>query len=341
MMKALIFDGPWRMRLADLPMPELLSGEVLLRSVAVGICGSDVHGYTGESGRRQPNMVMGHEVVGEVVACGLDASRFAPGDRVAVYNIKSCGKCVHCLAGREQLCRGKRILGVNAGCWGAMAEYFAFPESGLFKLDPSIDPAIGLLTEPVAVGVHAVGLMEPSAADIIAIVGAGTIGLGLSVALRARGVNRIFALDKISEKLELIASFGATPVNVDREDAVAVVRAATEGRGADGVFEAVGAGATVLAAYNLTASGGTLVLIGNLAKEFTLPLQGVTGNETTIRGSYGFTKSDFAEAVAIVADTSIPLRRMISGSCSLAETPEVMTRLARGELNAIKMVIRP
>ncbi|HUG11697.1 MAG TPA: alcohol dehydrogenase catalytic domain-containing protein [Opitutaceae bacterium] len=340
-MKALVYHGPWQMSVEDLPQPQAGDGEVLLRSVAVGICGSDVHGFTGESGRRKPGMVMGHEAVGEVVSTGPGVARLRVGDRVAVYNIHACGRCVHCLAGQEQLCPEKRILGVNAGQWGAMAEYFAFPESGLFQLDRSLEPAIGLLTEPIAVGLHAINLMRPRPDDVVAIVGAGTIGIGLAVALRARCVKRLFALDKIPAKLALIAEFGAIPINVDSEDANAVVRAATDGRGADGVFEAVGAAATVRTAYDLTSLGGTLVLIGNLAKEFTLPLQGVTSNETTIRGSYGFTKSDFATAVGIVGDPSIPLGRLITGFCSLAETPDVMTRMGRGELNAIKMVIRP
>src|SRR5690606_2314036 len=164
---------------SDLPMPKPAAGEVLLRSVAVGICGSDVHGFTGESGRRKPEMVMGHEAVGEVVACGEGSARFAVGDRVAVFNIDACGHCRFCAAGQEQLCPDKKILGVNAGQWGAMAEYFSFPEAGLFKLDPTLDPAIGLLTEPIAVGVHAIELMKPKSDDVVAIVGAGTIGIGL------------------------------------------------------------------------------------------------------------------------------------------------------------------
>jgi L-iditol 2-dehydrogenase len=340
-MNALIYDGPWQLHLAELPRPEPGAGEVLLRSIAVGICGSDVHGFTGESGRRRPGMVMGHEVVGEVVALGPGVDALAVGDRVAVFNIVGCGTCAHCTNGQEQRCPGKRVLGVNAGTWGAMADFFAFPVAGLFKIPPGIDPAIGLLTEPFAVAIHAIDRMAPARDEVVAIVGAGTIGIGLAIALRARGAMQVFALDRIPAKLALIAQFGATPVNVDEADAATVIRAATNGRGAAGVFEAVGAAATVRAAYDLCASGGTLVLVGNLAHEFTLPLQGVTSNETTIRGSYGFNRQDFAAAVAIVSDPSFAFNRLISGSCTLAETPEVMTRMARGELNPIKMVIRP
>jgi L-iditol 2-dehydrogenase len=340
-MKALLYEEPWKMSLTEMPKPSPGSGEVLLKSVAVGICGSDVHGFTGESGRRKPDMIMGHEAVGQVVELGPDVTQLKVGDWVAVYNIRACGKCRFCQAEQEQLCPDKKMLGVNAGKWGAMAEFFAFPESGLFKLDPSIDPAIGLLTEPIAVGLHAIGRMQPKADDVLAIVGGGTIGIGLAIALKARGIKKYFALDKVPEKLELIRSFGATPIHVEKEDALAVIREATDGGGADGVFEAVGAAATVRTAYDLCALGGKLVLIGNLAQEFTLPLQGVTSNETNIHGSYGFTRSDFAAAVELISDKSIPLHQLITGSCTLEETPDVMTKMAKGELAAIKMVIKP
>ena len=340
-MKALLYEEPWKMSLTDLPKPEPGPGEVLLRSVAVGICGSDVHGFTGESGRRKPGMVMGHEAVGQVAEIGPDVKNLQVGDWAAVYNIRACGSCRHCRAGQEQLCPDKKMLGVNAGQWGAMAEYFSFPESGLFKLDPSIDPAIGLLTEPIAVGIHGIERMQPKQEDVIVIVGGGTIGIGLAIALKARGIRKFFALDMVPEKLKLIESFGATPIDVRDQDALTIVREATGGNGADGVFEAVGAAATVRTAYDLCALGGTLVLIGNLAHEFTLPLQGVTSNETNIHGSYGFTRADFASAVELVSDRSIPLHQLITGSCTLDETPGVMTRMAKGELNAIKMVIRP
>jgi L-iditol 2-dehydrogenase len=285
-------------------------------------------------------MVMGHEAVGEVIELGPGVKHLKIGDRVAVFNIVGCGTCVFCKEGNDQLCPEKKILGVNAGRWGAMAEYFAFPESGLFTLDPTIDPAIGVLTEPIAVGIHAIGLMQPKRDDVLAIVGAGTIGIGIAIALKARGINRFFSLDKVPEKLDLIRQFGAIPIDVEKEDPNEIIRAATQDIGANGVFEAVGAAPTVRTAYDLCAIGGTLVLIGNLAQEFTLPLQGVTGNETTIKGSYGFTKKDFAEAVAITADRNIPFDTLISGSCTLEEAPEIMTRMANGELQPIKIVIR-
>lgn len=339
-MKALVYQGPWKMSLEELPEPEPGPGEVLLRPLATGICGSDVHGFTGESGRRKPGMVMGHEVVAEVIGPAGGVGGIRPGDRVAVFNIVGCGGCPHCAAGQEQRCSGKRILGVNAGLWGAMADRFTMPVSALFKLDPGLDPAVGLLAEPIAVALHAIGRTVLSRAATVAIIGTGTIGLGLAIALRSLAVTRVFAFDRLPEKLELAARFGASPVNTEALDAVAWVRQATEGRGVDCAFEAVGLGATVRTAYEVCGAGGTVVLVGNLAREFTLPLQGVTSNEITIHGSYGFTKEDFAQAVALIGKTDLPLPQLISGSCPLEEVPEVMTRMARGAMTPIKWVIR-
>ena len=341
-MKAIVFNGPWNMTLEDLPKPIPESDQVLLKVEAVGICGSDVHGFTGESGRRLPGMVMGHEVCGRIIERGDHVDSLNIGDQVTVFNIMSCGTCDFCTQGREQLCAVKKIIGVvNTGKWGAMAEYLTYPADGLFRINEEIDPAIALLAEPLGVGIHAIGLMKPKQEDVIAIVGAGTIGVGLAIALKNQGIKNIFALDKVKEKLELFKSFGAHPININTEDPLQVIREVSGKDAADGTFEAVGLAETVQSSFDLTASGGTLVIVGNLAKEFTLPLQLVTGRETTIRGSYGFTKKDFGAAVDIVNQNNLPLEKLITGSCRLEETPDVMTKLARGEMEATKIVIRP
>jgi L-iditol 2-dehydrogenase len=339
-MKILQFNGPWQFSIEEVPTPAFGPEELLIRADAVGICGSDVHGFTGESGRRKPRMVMGHEVAGTVVNAGAEVASLHPGDRVAVYPTLGCGICRHCLGGKEHICPDKRILGVNAGHWGAMADFFTCHQRQAFRLDPEVDPAIGLFAEPLAVALHAVNLMNPARNAILAIVGAGTIGLALLLVLRDLGFEPVFIIDKIDEKLELARKFGAKTIHADRDLSAQVIANQTGGLRANGVFEAVGLAQTVRIAYDLCDFGGTVVLIGNLAKEFTLPLQGVTSNETTLQGSYGFNRTEFEEAVHLASRKETLLRQLISGSCSLQETPGVMERMARGELNVLKMVIR-
>jgi L-iditol 2-dehydrogenase len=338
--KILQFNGPWQFSIEETSTPSFGPEEMLIRADAVGICGSDVHGFTGESGRRKPGMVMGHEVAGTVVKVGAGVASIRPGDRVAVYPTLGCGTCRHCLAGMEHICPNKRILGVNAGRWGAMADFFTCHQGQAFRLDPQVDPAIGLLAEPLAVALHAVSQMSPAKKAILAIVGAGTIGLALVIVLQDLGCESVFIIDRIDAKLELARKIGAKTIHADHDLPSQVIADASGGRRANGVFEAVGVAATVRTAYDLCDFGGTVVLIGNLAKEFTLPLQGVTSNETTLRGSYGFNRTEFEKAVHLASNRENLLRQLISGSCSLEETPDVMKRLARGELTAVKMVIR-
>lgn len=340
-MKILKYNGPWQLSIEEAPVPSYGSQEVLIRTEAVGICGSDVHGYTGESGRRKAGMVMGHEAGGTIVEVGSEVTGLKPGDEVAIFPTLGCGKCRYCLAGQEQICPEKRIIGVNAGTWGAMAEFFACHARQAVPLSRKVDPAIALLAEPLAVSLHAINLMQPKKDAILAIVGAGTIGLALTVVLKNLGYDNLFIVDKIDEKLAFAKELGAEPIHAERENALEIISAKTGGRRAAGVFEAVGAAVTVRAAYDLCDFGGTVVLIGNLAKEFTLPLQGVTSNETTLRGSYGFNRAEFGKAVQIAVDNEEVLKKFITGSCTLEETPQIMEQLAKGTLQAMKMIIRP
>ena len=339
-MKILQFNGPWQFSIEEASIPSFGPQELLIRADVVGICGSDVHGFTGESGRRKPGMVMGHEVAGTVVKAGAEIVSFQPGDRVSIYPTLGCGTCRHCQAGMEHICPNKKILGVNAGHWGAMADFFTCHERQAFRLDSQVDPAIGLFAEPLAVALHAVNLMRPAKEAILGIVGAGTIGLALLIVLRDLGFQSIFIIDRIEEKLEMARNLGAKTIQADHGEPTQVIANETGGRRANGVFEAVGLAETVRTAYDLCDFGGTVVLIGNLAKEFSLPLQGVTSNETTLRGSYGFNRTEFERAVHLASKNASMLRQFISGSCSLEETPDIMERLARGELKAFKMIIR-
>jgi L-iditol 2-dehydrogenase len=340
-MKALKYSGPWQLAVEEMPEPIMGPDDVLIRSEAVGICGSDVHGYTGESGRRKAGMVMGHEAAGTVISTGANVGNLKEGDEVAVFPTLGCGKCRYCLAGNEHICPDKRILGVNSGTWGAMAEFFTCNARQAVPLSEKVDPAIALLAEPLAVALHAINRMQPEKDAILAIVGAGTIGLALTVVLKGLGHQNIFILDKIDEKLAFAKELGAEPINIDREDALKFINAKTGGRRAAGVFEAVGTAGTVKAAFELADFGGTVILIGNLAKEFSLPLQGVTSNETTLRGSYGFNRKEFAAAVRIAQENQNMLAKFITGSCSLEEAPQVMEELAKGTRQAMKIVIRP
>ena len=341
-MKALVYEEPWKMTLQDLPKPELQAGEVLLRMESVGICGSDVHGFTGESGRRTPGMVMGHEVVGRIVERADDVDTPSVGQRVTVFNVLS-DEAPSPEEGDPSFLN-KRVVGVNLGTRGAMAEFLALPDRNAIPVSEDIPPEVSVLAEPVAVALHGFHRVEGKAIapKSVAIIGSGTIGLCSLLVARSRSIEQVVVIDPIGEKLERARSFGGKTVQLDSSDDFEQIASKVEselGARPDLVIDAVGIKASFAQAVDMVAEGGAILLIGNLAKQVELPLQTVVSNEITLIGTYGFDLKAFEEAVKILPGIEAELATFIEGHCTLEETPEVMTALAKGERQALKIVI--
>jgi L-iditol 2-dehydrogenase len=316
-MKAVQYDGPHQMRIVDLPEPTPGAGEVRLRVGACGICGSDVHGYTGESGRRTAGQVMGHEFAGAVDAIG------------------GCGRCVYCQTGREQCCPDRKVIGVNTGKVGAFAEYVCVPAENLAAIDDRISYAAALLNEPLAVSFHALSHV-PKEAKTLAIVGGGTIGQCLASVAKVLGRWKVVVLEPIEEKRKLAETNGAVALPPDLE----LLHKHFPG-GADAAIEAVGVEKTVQFALDAVRPAGTLVLLGNLAKQVTLPLQHISSTEKHLVGSYGFSRDDFRKVVAWINEGKFDLEPLLTGTCTLDETPGVFEELATGRRQAVKIVVEP
>ena len=341
-MKALVYEQPWKMTLQDLPKPKPEAGEVLIKMESVGICGSDVHGFTGESGRRTPGMVMGHEVVGRIVELAEDVADRQVGQRVTVFNVLS-DEAPSPEEGDPSFLN-KRVVGVNLGTRGAMAEYLALPARNAIPVSEDIPPEVSVLAEPVAVALHGFHRLEEKgiAPKSVAIIGSGTIGLCSLLVARSREVEQALVLDPIAEKLDRARSFGGKTVRVDPADEVAEIAQKVEnelGNRPELVIDAVGIGASFDQAVEMVAEGGTILLIGNLAKQVELPLQTVVSNEISLIGTYGFDLKAFEEAVEILPGMESELATFIEGHCELEDTPGVMTALAKGERQALKIVI--
>jgi L-iditol 2-dehydrogenase len=341
-MKALVYEEPWKMTLQDLPKPELQPGEVLLRMESVGICGSDVHGFTGESGRRAPGMVMGHEVVGRIVERADDVTDRTIGQRVTVFNVLS-DEAPSPEEGDPSFLN-KRVVGVNLGTRGAMAEFLALPARNAIPVSENIPPEVSVLAEPVAVALHGFHQIEGKAVipRSVAIIGSGTIGLCALLVSRSRSVEQVVVLDPIKEKLERARSFGGKAVQIESSDDLGQITNKVEtelGTKPDLVIDAVGIKASFDQAVEMVAESGSVLLIGNLAKQVDLPLQTVVSNEISLIGTYGFDLKAFEEAVKVLPDIESELATFIEGHCNLEETPEVMTALAKGERQALKIVI--
>src|SRR6266404_3667054 len=287
-MKVLLLSQYKNLEIAELPEPTPGPGEVLVRVAACGICGSDVHGYDGSSGRRIPPIVMGHEAAGIVAALGDGVTDFAEGDRVTFDSTVYCGICAPCRRGEINLCDNRQVLGVSCADYrraGAFAEYVAVPSRIVYRLPDSLSFAEAAMLEAVAVAVHAVSLARISPESTALVVGAGMIGLLAAQALSAAGCTRVFVADIDSSRLKLAQDLGAIAVLSAETDVVAQVLQLSAGAGVDVAVEAVGKTETVTAAVECVRKGGTVVLVGNISPEITLPLQKVVTRQIRLQGS--------------------------------------------------------
>ena len=341
-MKALVYQEPWNMSMQDLPRPVLQPGEVLIKMESVGICGSDVHGFTGESGRRAPGMVMGHEVVGRIVETAPDVTTPKIGQRVTVFNVLS----EHAPTEEEgdPSFLNKRVVGVNLGTRGAMAEYLAIPSANAIPASEEIAAEVSVLAEPVAVALHGFHrLAEKSIKPHkIVIIGSGTIGLCCLLVAKSLGFQHVTVVDLISDKLQRAKNFGGNTLLIEMNstpDDVAGQIKEKLGVYPDLVVDAVGVKASFDQAFQMVSEKGNLLLIGNLAKSVELPLQDLVSKEISLVGTYGFDLKAFRQGVETLPEFKDQLQTFIEGHCTLEETPEVMTALAKGERKALKIVI--
>lgn len=337
-MKALVYQGPWTMTLEEVPVPEVGPGQVRIDVRKVGICGSDVHGFMGKTGRRIPPMIMGHEFGGVINAVGEGVTRFGVGDEVIASPIQFCGQCANCRRGLTNICLNRHVLGVDIP--GAYAEQIAVDESMVYAKPAGLAWELAALAEPLAVALHAVNLTPFDLMDTVAIVGAGTIGLLTLMAVKLKGAGRVIITDKRVHRLNMARRLGADmAIYVDEKDPIAAVKAVTGGLGADAVIEAVGFAATVQQALALTRTGGAVTWIGNSAQLIELNMQEVVTRELTVRGSYAFDTAEFDHAIQAIASGRVDVAPLIERVASLAEGPQIIHDLAAGDADWVKVVL--
>src|SRR6266404_4838579 len=277
-MKALLLSQYRQLEITEMPCPEPGLGEVLVRVAACGICGSDVHGYDGSSGRRIPPIVMGHEAAGTIAALGSNVKGLAQGDRVTFDSTVYCGECSHCLRGDVNLCDRRQVLGVSCGDYrraGAFAEFVVVPARIVYRLPENLSFAEAAMLEAVAVAIHGVNLAQLAPNSTALVVGAGTIGVLTLQALRAAGCSKVFVTDVDTQRLALAKKLGATETLLSDDSLLARILERTNNEGVDVALECVGRNETVAASIDATRKGGTVVLVGNIAPNVNLPLQKV------------------------------------------------------------------
>ncbi len=343
LVKALLLSEYKHLEIADFPEPAPGPDEVLVRVAACGICGSDVHGYDGSSGRRIPPIVMGHEASGTIAALGTSVSGFEVGDRVTLDSTLFCGACINCRRGDVNLCDHRQVLGVSCAEFrraGAFAEYVAVPSRIVYRLPEDLSFAQAAMLEAVAVALHGVSLAQVSAGNTALVLGAGMIGLLTLQALRVAGCSRIFVADLDGTRLKLAQDAGATAVLSSNADVVEQVMQLTGGAGVDLAIEAVGRNETVKASIESVRKGGTVVLVGNISPEVTLPLQKVVTRQIRLQGSCA-SSGEYPRAIELLANGAIQVKSLITAVAPLEEGPRWFERLYAGERNLMKVILTP
>jgi L-iditol 2-dehydrogenase len=332
-MKALLLTEYGRLTVTDMDLPEIGVEDVLVRVRNCGICGSDIHGYTGITGRRIPPLVMGHEAAGVIEQAGAAVTGFAPGDRVTFDSTVYCGRCDFCRRGEVNLCDARTVLGVSCADYrrhGAFAEFVAVPARILHKLPANLPFEHAAMVEPLAVAVHAVERRRPPVAECVVVIGCGMIGLLTIQVLRARGCRSIVAADLLANRRELALTMGA-------ERVVADIAELPE---ADHVFEVVGYPETVAAAIRSARKGGVVTLVGNLTPEVVLPLQAVVSRQITLLGTAA-SCGEYPEAIDLMASGAVDVASLISAVAPLSEGQSWFDRLHRADEGLMKVVLHP
>jgi L-iditol 2-dehydrogenase len=343
-MKALVLEAYGKLACREVPDPVVGRGDVLVKVEACGICGSDVHGMDGSSGRRIPPLIMGHEASGVIAEVGPEAEGWSEGERVTFDSTVYCGDCHFCRRGEINLCDHRRVLGVSCEEFrqeGAFAEYVAVPARILYRIPEGVSFEQAAMVEPTSVAVHAVNRTPVRLNDTAVVVGAGVIGLLVVQALRAAGCGRIIAVDLSPTRLELARELGADEeLRSDEVDVVEAVQEWTGGRGADIAVEAVGIDQTVKAAVGCVRKGGAVTLVGNVSPRVELLLQAAVTRELSLHGSAA-SSGEYPDCLDLMQRGTIRVDPMISAVAPLSEGARWFERLRAEEAGLVKVILVP
>lgn len=338
-MRALRMAAIDRMEVAELPRPHVGPGDVEIEVEATGICGSDLHGFTGENGRRFPGQVMGHESAGRVSRVGDGVVGLSPGDHVTFNPVVIPEADLAPFAGREQMSPNRTVIGVHPDVVAAFAQFLVVPARNVVPLPPELPLEHGALIEPLAVAVHAVRRAGVRPGDAVLVVGGGPIGQSVVLALQMAGVERVVVTETIASRRELVTTLGATALDAADPDVPDAVRSALGGP-ADAAVDAVGIEATVALSLAVTRLGGTVCLVGMGARRLTLDAFAVSTEERTLTGSFTYSAQDFRDAAAWIATQPERAAALISRVVPIEAGHEEFTHLAGGGDTPGKVLVR-
>lgn len=339
-MRVLVLEEFGRVVVRERADPQPGHGEVLIEVIATGICGSDIHGYTGENGRREPGQVMGHETVGRIRALGAGVDKPPVGSVVAINPVLGCGQCADCDSNRPQRCRAKQVLGVTPSLTAAFAELLVVPAENAVVMEQSGPIEYGALVEPLAVGFHAARQGAVSPNDRVLIIGGGPIGQACLLAARRLGATKVALSEPDDRRRARASELGAMVVSPTSEDTAEQIDASLGGP-ATVVLDAVGSTQSLAAAMSLSVPGARIVLVGMAHPSLEIAAYEVSTHERTIIGSFCYSPTEFAETATWVSKGGEHLDILIDDRVGFEEAQDAFSRLAAGNSSACKVMVFP
>jgi len=344
-LKALVLEEYNKLIYKDVADPQIGPDEVLVRVKSCGICGSDVHGMDGSTGRRIPPVIMGHEASGVIEQIGDAVTGWNVGDRVTFDSTIYDPNDWFSKRGDYNLSNGRHVLGVSCNDYtreGAFAEFVAIPQHILYKIPDNVSFDQAAMVEPAAVALHAIRLSRLAVGDTVVVIGAGIIGLFVIQILRSRGFEHIISIDVESEKIRFATELGASLalLNNNHREIIKEIKQLTAGRGADAVFEAVGLEETVQLAINVCRNGGMLTLIGNLTADMILPVQEIVTRQLRLQGSCAIA-GEYPDVLDMIAADKLNVDSMLSARVPLSEGAEWFKRIYNKEHGLMKVILNP
>jgi threonine dehydrogenase-like Zn-dependent dehydrogenase len=335
--EALLYTESFDFEVCEVESPRAATDEVLLRVEAAGICASDVDGVSSRSPRRTPPLIMGHELTGEVVASGGPDGERLVGARVVVNPQVTCGDCLWCRSGQENVCGNRGLIGGTRP--GGFAELVTVPVRSLHRRSPDAVADVAVLTEPLATCLHALSLIPDKFTRTAVVLGGGTIGTLAAQALRTAGTLRVIVSEPVLERHESLRTVADAVVLPEAlNDAVLEL---TEGVGADLSIDAVGTSGSRPDSLRVLRPGGCAIWLGMHAQEATIPAFDVVVREQRVVGSFAYTNAEFAQALGLL-ESGLLAPAVSRRSGPLARSDVVFRRLLDGAPDGIlKEIVRP
>lgn len=332
-MKSIVYNSAQNVGFEQKAVPEIESGEVLIKVAYVGVCGSDMNIYQGVHPRAKAPLVMGHEFSGTIVK---GHPTLQPGTPVTVYPLLSCGKCEPCLNGYAHVCNTLRLIGID--CDGGMAEYVKVPVDKVLEIPAKLSLKLGAFIEPLAVGVHAVRRSGYKPGDRALVFGAGPIGMCVAACLKYFGCPNVILIESNLYRLEVAKKLGFATIDAAGEDVREQVRRLTGGFNVDFAFDCAAHPSVQTVMMDVIKVQGTAVIVGSYKKPPEVDLLKVEFKELTIIGIRVYERRDFEIATQILESEFIDFKLLLSESTP-EQAPEVFQKLLKGG-DTIKMLFR-